>query len=76
MKKFIWILVIVGLAAGYLVYTGDIRFFANREQPDMGSQERERDAMVADLSAKLEQMNKGIEDLKKQAALKLSLIHI
>ncbi len=70
MRKLLWILVIVGLAAGYLVYTGDIRFSKPPEQKNMETLEKERDAIVADLSIRLEQIRKGIEDLKKQASLK------
>jgi hypothetical protein len=70
MKKFVWILVIVGLVAGYLVYTGNISFFKPRQQQNVESFEKERDAMVADFSARLEQIREGIEDLKKQASLK------
>ncbi|HPD98228.1 MAG TPA: hypothetical protein PLP89_07890 [Synergistales bacterium] len=70
MRKLVWILVIVGLAAGYLVYTGDIRFSKPPEQKTTENLEKERDAIVADLSIRLEQIRKGMEDLKKQASLK------
>jgi len=70
MKRFVWIMIIVAIIAGFFVYTGSIRRNQPSREADTGTLERERDAMVSDMQIRLDQFREGIEDLKKQAAQK------
>jgi uncharacterized protein HemX len=70
MKRFVWIIIIVAIIAGFFVYTGSIRKNQPAREADTGTLEKERDALVSDMQIRLDQFREGIEDLKKQAAQK------
>lgn len=70
MKKLILILLIVIAVGGFFLYSGSSKFAPTSNNTTSESLAKERDALVTDLKGRLDGIRAGIDDLKKQAALK------
>ena len=70
MKKLIVILLIVVAVGGIFLYTTSKKNTAPAGSSDLENLAKERDALVSDLQERLDGIRSGIEDLKKQSALK------
>lgn len=70
MKKLILILLVVVAIGGFFFYSGSRKYVSSPKNTTSESLAKERDALVVDLQGRLDGIRAGIEDLKKQSALK------
>ncbi len=70
MKKLILVLLIIIAIGGFFLYSGSRKFAPSSNNTTSESLAKERDALVSDLQGRLDSIRAGIEDLRKQAALK------